>query len=249
MALAIPLTWLSLMAFMHALEHAPDTASRRTAIDVQVMELPPVSRPPAADVAATTPRPRPAPTRPRVEPVKRAVPPPAAQRPEAVSPSERTPPVEAPDPTPPTPRVESEVPSAPSGAPASQNAIPIVPARPSAPPSSSSGTAALPPESGEPGSRKGVPWGGGRMGARAIYKPLPEIPEALRHQHIATVAVARFRVDANGSADVELIEPTGDPNLNRVLLQSLKRWRFFPGMQDGKPIASNVVVRIPITVR
>ncbi len=87
------------------------------------------------------------------------------------------------------------------------------------------------------------------MGARAIYKPLPEIPEALRHQNIEMIAVARFQVAADGNAQVALIEPTSDPDLNRALLDSLKRWRFFPGMQDGKPVASTVEIRIPISVR
>jgi protein TonB len=87
------------------------------------------------------------------------------------------------------------------------------------------------------------------MGARAIYKPVPEIPEALRRQNIEVVAVARFRVAASGSTQVDLVEPTSDPDLNRALLESLKRWRFFPAMQDGKPIASTVDIRIPISVR
>jgi protein TonB len=87
------------------------------------------------------------------------------------------------------------------------------------------------------------------MGARAIYKPLPEIPETLRRRALEVVAVARFQVAANGSAQVELIEPTSDPDLNRTLLESLKRWRFFPSMQDGKPVASTVDIRIPISVK
>ena len=87
------------------------------------------------------------------------------------------------------------------------------------------------------------------MGARAIFKPLPELPDALRHRNIEVVAVARFRVDATGSAQVELIEPTSDPDLNRALVESLRRWRFFPAMQDGKPVASNVDIRIPISVK
>jgi protein TonB len=87
------------------------------------------------------------------------------------------------------------------------------------------------------------------MGARAIYKPMPEITEELRHQKIDVVAVARFRVDANGSAQVDLIEPTGDPGLNRALLDSLRRWRFFPGMEEGKPVISTVDIRIPISVK
>ena len=56
-------------------------------------------------------------------------------------------------------------------------------------------------------------------------------------------------VAADGSAQVELIEPTSDPDLNRALLDSLKRWRFFPAMQTGKPVASTVDIRIPVSVK
>jgi protein TonB len=61
--------------------------------------------------------------------------------------------------------------------------------------------------------------------------------------------MARFRVGADGGAEVELVEPTSDPDLNRVLLESLRRWRFFPAMQGGKPVASTIDIRIPISVR
>jgi protein TonB len=87
------------------------------------------------------------------------------------------------------------------------------------------------------------------MGARALYKPMPEIPDALRRRNIEIVAMARFSVAADGSAQVALIEPTSDPDLNRALLDSLKRWKFFPAMQDGKPVASKIDIRIPISVK
>ena len=63
------------------------------------------------------------------------------------------------------------------------------------------------------------------------------------------VAVARFRVTVDGSAQVELTQPTGDPDLNRALVETLKRWRFFPAMQSGKPILSTIDIRIPISVK
>jgi protein TonB len=87
------------------------------------------------------------------------------------------------------------------------------------------------------------------MGARAIYSPLPEIPDTLRRRNLELVAVARFRVAANGNAQVELTQPTSEPELNQALLVSLKRWRFFPAMQAGRPVASTLDIRIPITVR
>ena len=87
------------------------------------------------------------------------------------------------------------------------------------------------------------------MGARAVYKPMPEIPDALRRRNLELVALARFKVAADGSAQVELIEPTSEPDLNRALLEALKRWRFFPAMQNGKAVASSVDIRIPVSVK
>jgi periplasmic protein TonB len=87
------------------------------------------------------------------------------------------------------------------------------------------------------------------MGARALYKPIPEIPEELRHRHLSLVAVARFRVAADGSADVQLIQTTPDPRLNTALIIALKKWRFFPAMANGRPVASTIDIRIPVEVQ
>jgi protein TonB len=87
------------------------------------------------------------------------------------------------------------------------------------------------------------------MGARAIFQPLPQIPEELRRGSLDVVAIARFRVAANGTATVELVQPTSNAELNRSLLETLKRWRFFPAMQKGRAVASTIDIRIPISVR
>ena len=86
------------------------------------------------------------------------------------------------------------------------------------------------------------------MAARAVVKPMPEIPDALRHRNLDLIAVARFRVAADGSADVDLVTATPDPGLNRALLEALRQWRFFPAMADGKPVTSTLELRIPIAV-
>ena len=87
------------------------------------------------------------------------------------------------------------------------------------------------------------------MGARAIYQPKPEIPEALRHRNFVAVAIARFRVAVDGTATVELLQPTGDTDLNKAILDALRTWRFFPAMQEGKPVASVLELRLPIEIR
>jgi protein TonB len=87
------------------------------------------------------------------------------------------------------------------------------------------------------------------MSARAIYRPMPEIPDTLRRRNVNVVAVALFHVGADGSATVELVQATFEPSLNRALLDTLKTWRFFPALENGKPITSTIEIRIPISVR
>lgn len=87
------------------------------------------------------------------------------------------------------------------------------------------------------------------MGARAIYKPMPQIPDELRHDAFQGVAVARFHVAVDGSATVEIVQATTNVALNRLLLDTFKTWRFFPAMRNGQPVDSTIEIRIPITIQ
>jgi len=113
--------------------------------------------------------------------------------------------------------------------------------------SESAETAAVPGESASQPPATGL--GGGKLSARALFKPLPDLPEDLRRQKIEVVAVARFEVAADGSSVVDLVQPTDNPELNRNLIEALRRWRFFPAIEEGRPVASSVEIRIPISVR
>ena len=236
--LAMLLTFLSLMGFLRLLEQPPDRRSAPRPVDVQVMELRSTGRaasvPPA--VLATPPRahktaPSPAQTQRLPRRVEQEVA--AKPQPEPSPTSEAGPSVSS--------SVTVPEAAAPPGTVAPQTGATVPAQAPTSPATSSI-----------PGSATVGPSDGGRMGARTIYRPKTEeleLPEALRHRTIEMVAVARFRVGADGSARVELVEPTSDPDLNRALLVWLRRFRFFPGMQDGKPIVSTVDIRVPISVR
>lgn len=97
------------------------------------------------------------------------------------------------------------------------------------------------------GSGSGI--GSDSSGARAIYAPKPVIPDSLRENSFQTVAVARFKVSYDGQVQVALVTPTGSPQLNEILLETLKTWRFFPAMKSGVAVDSQFDVRIPITVQ
>jgi periplasmic protein TonB len=97
------------------------------------------------------------------------------------------------------------------------------------------------------GSGAGI--GSDSAGARAIYAPTPEIPDDLRENTFSTMAVARFKVSYDGNIEVTLVEPTSNPRLNQILLDTLREWKFLPAMKDGIAINSEFEVRIPITVQ
>ena len=91
--------------------------------------------------------------------------------------------------------------------------------------------------------------GSDSLGARAIYSPVPKIPDDLREVAFEAEAVAHFEVSYDGNVKVTLAKPTADPRLNQILLTTLQQWRFFPAMKGGVAIDSAFDVRIPISVQ
>lgn len=224
---ALALTILSQMAFLSLLRQPASPTAIQRPVDVQVVELPAPTPPAPTRPAPLVPRPSPPPR--RESPAPRPAPAPSEPR------------IDVPRaPVPPA----AEEPAAP--APAATVPVPPAPPAPSAAPPTQAPLTTRPPSRAP---RDTPPGGTDSMSARAIYKPMPEIPEALRRRTIELVAVARFRVDAGGRAQVELIEPTPDPDLNLAILESLRRWRFFPATQAGRPVASTIDVRIPVSVK
>ena len=125
-------------------------------------------------------------------------------------------------------------------------------AKSEAPPAPSSGTQSHTGGTGSPvatGTGGGVNLGSDTAGARALYAPTPTIPDDLREDALDAVAVAHFKVGYDGQVNVELVKPTSNPELNQLLLDTLKQWKFFPAMRNGVAIAAEFDVRIPISVQ
>jgi protein TonB len=77
---------------------------------------------------------------------------------------------------------------------------------------------------------------------------MPFLPDDLREDAYQAMAIARFNVHADGTVDVELSKPTSNPRLNALLLDALRKWRFFPAMQDGRAIESHQDVRVHFNI-
>jgi protein TonB len=189
-------------------------------IEARIVELPPVEGLEGGPAAPPHPiAPAPPKAKPRVE-IRRKVIPPVRPHKERIIP---------------------EVPPSLSGtrkAPAESN---------SASPTTGAESAAAP--QGKEGSSGGSGLGSDSLGARAIYSPVPKIPDDLREVAFEAVAVAHFEVSYDGNVKVTLAKPTADPRLNQILLSTLQQWRFFPAMKGGVAIDSAFDLRIPITIQ
>jgi len=86
------------------------------------------------------------------------------------------------------------------------------------------------------------------MGARAIYNPLPSIPDDLRGQAISEVAVARLHIHTDGTVTVELVRPTHNPRINKIILDTLRTWMFYPAISKGMPVESVQEIKIDVSV-
>jgi protein TonB len=85
--------------------------------------------------------------------------------------------------------------------------------------------------------------------ANRIASPLnrvqPDYPAAAQRRHSEGTVVVRVSVGADGMpTDVAYAERSGDIELDRAALQSVREWRFQPALKDGKAIASTVDVPV-----
>ncbi len=165
-----------------------------------------------------------------------------------------------PQPAPVQPQVKHQVKKKPA-APKEEVAPVAIPAAPA--PGGARATPGLgqagtkPSPSGKSGAQAGSPAGQGpprgnmygSSGARAIIHPMPQIPEDLRGEAFNAAALVRFHIAVDGSVEVELVKPTPNPLLNRLLLDSLKKWRFMPAIRGGKPVATTEEILVKIEVK
>jgi hypothetical protein len=92
------------------------------------------------------------------------------------------------------------------------------------------------------------PASGGRTEARLLEQKDPELPADLTDRAFSFAVAARLGVGVDGAvAEVVLAEPTPEPYLNQALVVALQRWRFYPAVDAGKPVASTVEIHFTIS--
>jgi periplasmic protein TonB len=152
--------------------------------------------------------------------------PPRLPEPPVLKPQPALPKIQAapPQPTPP----KTSLPADPAPSPATPvNPLPAPPPRPAPQPAAQT--------SGSPNQ--------GRTGAYALAKPEPKIPDDLADDDARYNLSIKFNIGADGLFTVELVNPTPNPRLNRLYLDTVKNYKFFPATEDGKPVASSLTIR------
>jgi TonB family protein len=66
----------------------------------------------------------------------------------------------------------------------------------------------------------------------------PKIPDELRSQDYKSYVRVRVTIEADGSATPELRTSSGNAEIDRRVLDALKRWKWKPALSDGEPVKS-----------
>jgi TonB family protein len=77
-----------------------------------------------------------------------------------------------------------------------------------------------------------------------IYKVEPEFSEAARKAKYQGVVVLAIEVDASGHPrNLRVLEQLG-LGLDEKAIEAVSQWRFRPGYQDGRPVATSATVEV-----
>lgn len=86
--------------------------------------------------------------------------------------------------------------------------------------------------------------GGGVSQPLPLYKPDPDYSEEARKAKFQGTVVLAIVVDEKGlPRDVKVVRPLG-LGLDQKAIEAVEKWRFRPGMKDGKPVAVYATIEV-----
>jgi protein TonB len=84
--------------------------------------------------------------------------------------------------------------------------------------------------------------------AKAIDSPKPEIPEDFKDEAFKSTVTARFSIAADGKFTVKLLDSCGNEDIDKLVLATLKKWKFKPATVDDKPVACSRKLKIELEI-
>lgn len=73
---------------------------------------------------------------------------------------------------------------------------------------------------------------------RALHRPNPEFPHALRGRVAGGTALVKYFVDAQGRVRVPVAISATEPEFAEAALAAVRQWRFEPPRIDGRPVVA-----------
>ena len=102
---------------------------------------------------------------------------------------------------------------------------------------------------GGTGSGMGDGEGGGMLSAgqldqrpKLVFKVDPQPPAALR-KTMGTVSVTVY-IDSSGRVSKVSVTPAIDPSAERIIVEAVRKWRYEPGLREGKRVGCKVSHRL-----
>jgi protein TonB len=86
------------------------------------------------------------------------------------------------------------------------------------------------------------------VAAQPIDQPRPEIPDELRNDDRDTTFMALFDIKASGAVTVSTLKGTGNQTLDRLAMETARKWKFRPATRDGEPVDSYLRLQIEFRV-
>lgn len=71
-----------------------------------------------------------------------------------------------------------------------------------------------------------------------VSQPKPVLPDDVNYDDIHGNFFGLFAIHADGSTDVKMVSSTGDSQVDQIVLDTVRKWRFRPATLNGKPVAS-----------
>ena len=93
------------------------------------------------------------------------------------------------------------------------------------------------------------PVGNGVSAPVPIYKPEPQYPQEGKDAHAEGAVGLSLVVDQNGvPLQVTVTQPL-EPSLDAAAVAAIEKWRFTPGMKDGKPVPVRATIVVQFKLR
>jgi TonB family protein len=85
--------------------------------------------------------------------------------------------------------------------------------------------------------------------AEATFRPEPDIPDSMRSEQFATNVAVHVTIDENGRASYDLTRSSGSSVIDRLVTQTLRRWKWKAAIRNGAAVSSETDITVSLRVK